>query len=127
MFHSSSGNDPVPARTHLEAGHATDETAVATAPWYMRGDAGWLLIGAMVVAWDLTAPETLSTAFRRARSGPISSTVLIVTWGCLTAHLFQVIPDQADPLQALLITARRSVKRESGQTGSIVPLSQSSC
>jgi hypothetical protein len=120
MFHSSSGDDPVPARTHLEGRQATDETAVATTPWYTRGGAGWLAIGALVVAWDLTAPETLSEAFRRARSGPISSMVVVVTWACLTGHLFQVIPHQADPFHALLIIARRPVKRESGQTGSIV-------
>jgi hypothetical protein len=96
------------------------KTAVAATPWYKRGGAGWLVIGALVVAWDLTAPETLSAAFRRATSGPIGSTVVVVTWACLTGHLFRVIPDQADPF-TLLITARRSVKRESGQYGGLKP------
>lgn len=34
-------------------------------PWFKGGGAGWIVIGALVVSWDLIAPETLSAAFRR--------------------------------------------------------------
>jgi hypothetical protein len=111
MFHLSSGDDLSPARPHLAQTHcdgtqATDGAAAAAMPWYKGGGAGWLVIAALVVAWDLAAPETLSAAFRRARSGPIGSAVVIAAWACLTAHLFQALPDRADPFHALLNIAK---------------------
>lgn len=63
------------------------------------GGAGWVAIAALVVIWDMIAPETLSSAFHRATSGRVGATAVVVTWGVLTAHLFQVLPERADPLR----------------------------
>lgn len=90
---------------------AADQPVVSARPWFKGGGAGWIVIGALVVSWDLVAPETLSAAFRRARSSPVGSTAVVVAWACLTGHLFQVIPDRADPFAALFIKAPKAVKR----------------
>ena len=102
-------------RPHREERRAADPLAVPASPWFKGGGAGWLAIGVLVVTWDLIAPETLSEAFRRARSSPIGSTVVVVVWASLTGHLFHVIPDRADPFVALCISGRKAVKRGSGQ------------
>jgi hypothetical protein len=93
---------------------ATDQPVTAATPWFKGGGAGWLVIAALVVAWDTIAPETLSAAFRRARSGPIGATIVVMGWACVTGHLFHVIPDRADPIAALCTTGRRAVKRGGG-------------
>lgn len=59
-----------------------------------KGRYGWLLVAVVVVVWDLTAPETLSSAFLRRRTHP----AVILAWAGLTAHLFGVLPRQYDPL-----------------------------
>lgn len=102
-------------RPHREDRRAADQLGMAARPWFAGGGAGWLVIAALVVAWDITAPETLSAAFRRARSGPIGSTVVVVGWAYLTGHLFHVIPERADPFGALCMSGREAVKRGSGQ------------
>lgn len=63
------------------------------------GGAGWVAIAALVVIWDMIAPETLSSAFHRATSGRLGAAAVVVTWAVLTAHLFQVLPERADPLR----------------------------
>jgi len=93
---------------------AASQSVIAASPWFKGGGAGWLAIGVLVVAWDLIAPETLSQAFRRARSGRIGSAVVVVVWASLTGHLFHVIPDRADPFVALCVSGRKAVKRGSG-------------
>jgi hypothetical protein len=90
---------------------AADQLAMAATPWFKGGGAGWLVIAGLVVVWDAIAPETLSAAFRRARSGPIGSTAVVVGWACVTGHLFHVIPERADPIVALTTTGRKAVKR----------------
>jgi hypothetical protein len=90
---------------------AADQPAMAATPWFKGGGAGWLVLAGLVVVWDAIAPETLSAAFHRARSGPIGSAVVAVGWACVTGHLFHVIPDRADPIVALTTTGRRAVKR----------------
>ncbi|HUB42198.1 MAG TPA: hypothetical protein VMA72_25385 [Streptosporangiaceae bacterium] len=80
-------------------------------PWFKGGGAGWIVVGTVVVAWDLVAPETLSAAFQRARSSPVGFAVLAVTWGALTGHLFRVLPVQADPFNAPVDFARRPLRR----------------
>lgn len=94
---------------------AADQPKMATRPWFKGGGAGWLAIGALVITWDLVAPETLSAAFHRARSDPIGSAVVAVVWAGLTGHLFHVIPDRADPFVALFISGRKAVRRGSGR------------
>lgn len=103
-------------RPHREDRPAAGQPVIAAAsPWFKGGGAGWLALGVLVVAWDLIAPETLSEAFRRARSGRIGSAVVVVVWASLTGHLFHVIPDRADPFVALCVSGRKAVKRGSGQ------------
>lgn len=58
------------------------------------GAKGWCLIAGVVLAWDVLAGETLSCAFLRHRSHPLT----VLAWGGLTAHLFGVIPRRYDPL-----------------------------
>ena len=103
-------------RPHREEPRAADHPVMAAAsPWFKGGGAGWLAIGVLVVTWDLIAPETLSQAFRRARSGRIGSAVVVVVWASLTGHLFHVIPDRADPFVALCVSGRKAIKRGGGQ------------
>lgn len=59
-----------------------------------KGALGWALITAVVVAWDVAGPETLSAAFLRHRTHPLT----LIAWGGLTAHLFGIIPRRYDPL-----------------------------
>jgi|SRR5580658_1712643 hypothetical protein len=82
----------------------------AARPWFKGGGAGWLVIGVLVLAWDLTAPETLSEAFRRARSGRVSCPVVVVAWAMLTGHLFALLPRQADPIRAALDVVRQAMR-----------------
>lgn len=101
-------------RPHREASRAAGQPVLVASPWFKGGGAGWLALGVLVVTWDLIAPETLSEAFRRARSGPIGSAIVVVVWASLTGHLFHVIPDRADPFVALCVSGRKAVKRGSG-------------
>jgi hypothetical protein len=80
-------------------------------PWFKGGGAGWLVVGTVVVAWDVVAPETLSAAFQRARSSPVGFAVLVVAWGALTGHLFQLLPGRADPFNAPVDLARLPLRR----------------
>lgn len=105
-------------RPQREDRRAAGQPVIAASPWFKGGGAGWLAIGVLVVTWDLIAPETLSEAFRRARSGRIGSAVVVVVWASLTGHLFHVIPDRADPFVALCVSGRKAVKRGSGQARS---------
>jgi hypothetical protein len=80
-------------------------------PWLQGGGAGWLVIGVLVLAWDVAAPETLSAAFQRARSGPVSGTAVAVAWALLTGHLFDVLPKRADPFGLSIDTVRNALQR----------------
>lgn len=80
-------------------------------PWFRSGTVGWILLGAGVLAWDLTAPETLSEAFRRAHQHPASKVVVIAAWGTLTLHLFNKIPERADPLHMILVARQQLATR----------------
>jgi hypothetical protein len=79
-------------------------------PW-LQGGAGWLVIGVLVLAWDVAAPETLSAAFQRARSNPVSGAVVAVAWALLTGHLFDVLPERADPFQWSIDSVRNALQR----------------
>lgn len=65
----------------------------------LTGAHGWLALGAFVVAWDLTAPETLSSAFARAPWW-----AKLAGLGFIAAHLLDLIPEERDPLS---LVARR--------------------
>lgn len=80
-------------------------------PWFKGGGAGWIVVGTVVLAWDVAAPETLSAAFQRARSSPVGCAVLAVGWGALTGHLFQILPGRADPFNAPVDLARLPLRR----------------
>jgi hypothetical protein len=82
----------------------------AAKPW-LQGGAGWLVIGALVLAWDVAAPETLTAAFQRARSGPVSGTAVAVAWALLTGHLFDVLPRRADPFRISIEPVRNALQR----------------
>jgi hypothetical protein len=59
----------------------------------LKRGAGWACIAAFVIAYDMTAEETLSSCFRRHRTNP----VVIAIWGSLTLHLFGALPPKYDP------------------------------
>ena len=80
-------------------------------PWHKSGGVGWLAITAVVVAWDLLAPETLSTAFRRGAATPAGRAAVIGSWAILTAHLFAVIPQRADPVHLIIHAGRKVTSR----------------
>jgi hypothetical protein len=80
-------------------------------PWLLGGGAGWLVIGVLVLAWDVAAPETLTAAFQRARSGPVSGAAVAVAWALLTVHLFDVLPERADPFRLSIDTVRNALRR----------------
>ena len=83
----------------------------AVRPWLQGGGAGWLVIGVLVLAWDMAAPETLSAAFHRAKSGPVGGTAVAVAWALLTGHLFEVLPKRADPFRLSIDTVRKALQR----------------
>lgn len=70
------------------------------------GGVGWALLFAFVAWWDLTRPETLSSAFWRGVLGRWRRPV-IAGWLYLTAHLFHLVPAWLDPLRLLARHARR--------------------
>jgi hypothetical protein len=76
---------------------------VSGRPWFKTGALGWVLVGGVVLAWDLTAPETLSDAFRRARGNPAGAAAVALSWGVVTAHLYGKLPKAADPLHAIRV------------------------
>jgi hypothetical protein len=72
-------------------------------PWFRKGEAAWATLAVVIVAWDLAAADeqTLSEAFRRCKASPASAAAVAASWAVLTAHLFGVLPRQADPLHAV--------------------------
>jgi hypothetical protein len=63
------------------------------------GTLGWVALAGGVLVWDLTAGETLTSAFRRSHDSPVSLVVVTAAWTLLTAHLFSLIPPRLDPMQ----------------------------
>lgn len=62
------------------------------------GAAGWVAVGAAVIAAELLDERTMSEAFRAAMTNPVYRPVIIGAWGVLTAHLFGAIPQRYDPI-----------------------------
>ncbi len=57
-----------------------------------EGDIAWLALLCYIVGYDAwsirTRHETLSGSFDRALRSPLRSILTLVSWGALTAHLF---------------------------------------
>ena len=75
--------------------------------FHQSGGAGWVLLALVVVGWDIAAPETMSAAFRRATATPGRRIAVAAAVAVVVAHLFDVLPEGADPLQVLVTGARR--------------------
>lgn len=66
------------------------------------GTLGWAAIGAAVLAWDVLAPETLTSAFRRGAENGHTRPLVIGALGVSAAHLMGLIPERADPFCLVL-------------------------
>ncbi len=75
-------------------------------PFHHSGGTGWLLLTAVVLGWDAFAPETMSVAFGRAAATPAGRAVLVLGWTTLTAHLFNVLPEDKDPICLVVVMLR---------------------
>lgn len=62
------------------------------------GVAGWVGIGAVVVAAELLDKRTMSAAFRAGRARPVIGPAITMSYVLVTAHLFGLIPGRWDPL-----------------------------
>jgi hypothetical protein len=75
-------------------------------PWFRKGKYGWLLVVLIILVWDLAAAEeqTLSESFRRGwRHNPVAMVAIAAAWGMLTAHLYEALPQKADPLHLIYV------------------------
>jgi len=77
-------------------------------PGSTAGTIGWAALAAAVLAWDLLAPETLSDAFGRGCASQPRRAITIGAWVILTAHLFDVLPERADPLHRAWVAGARA-------------------
>jgi len=76
------------------------------------GAAGWVSVGAVVVAAELIDARTMSEAFRAASRHPAGGPVMAFSWGVLTAHLFGILPGKYDPIHLMarkILPRRRRV------------------
>lgn len=62
------------------------------------GAAGWVSVGAVVLAAELLDERTMSEAFLLASRHPVGRPVIFAAWTVLTAHLFGLIPNTYDPI-----------------------------
>jgi hypothetical protein len=71
-----------------------------------RGSFAWLLLGALILAWDvLCRPgETLSESF--ARGCRQHRGMVRAGWLVLTLHLFGLLPKRADPLHLVCVAGK---------------------
>ena len=60
---------------------------------------GWAVLIGGIALYDLTAPETLSSGFRRGLEAHRG--LVIGAWALTSAHLFGLIPEQYDPFKFL--------------------------
>ena len=63
------------------------------------GTIGWAGLAAYVIAWDILAPETLSSAVDRALDHNVMKYLAFATGGIISAHLFNIVPERYDPIQ----------------------------
>lgn len=74
------------------------------------GTAGWVSVGAVVVAAEIMDARTMSEAFRMASRHPVGGPVIFASWAVLTAHLFGAIPPKYDPFHRCTSRLTRSRK-----------------
>lgn len=65
------------------------------------GDLGWGFLVTGVVAWDVLAPETLSSAYDRYMEHPLKRIIAVGAVAITGAHLLNLLPRQIDPIQQL--------------------------
>ena len=65
------------------------------------GTAGWVGLGIYVAAWDILAPETLTSAFKRGREHKAASPLVVGALGVTALHLMGVLPEKIDPFYAV--------------------------
>lgn len=61
------------------------------------GTTGWAILGGFVLAWDVFARETLSSAVDRALERPVGRYVAIGSVALTGAHLLNLLPERYDP------------------------------
>jgi hypothetical protein len=99
---------PVVAADLAQAGLCLDAVpdvligAAARAWWrHDHPEAGWIALGILVAAADVTGSTTMSDAFRTASRHPVGRPLMIAGWAILTAHLFGLIPPERDPINIM--------------------------
>jgi hypothetical protein len=81
---------------------ALSDVPVGSRRWrHDHPEYGWVALGLIVVAADITGSRTMSDAFRTASRSPVGRPIMIAGWGVLTAHLFGLIPPGVDPINQL--------------------------
>lgn len=88
----------------------------AQQPFLKSGSLGWTALATGVIVWDVLAPETLSSAFRRAHTHKASNMAVKISWAILTAHLFGWLPEKADPMRMGVRVVRDLVRHEEHAT-----------
>lgn len=63
------------------------------------GAYGWAILAAYVIAFDILAPETLSSAADRALNHDYMKWVAWGVGGVVAGHVFNLFPEQYDPIQ----------------------------
>lgn len=67
------------------------------------GTTAWLAIGLGVITYDLLGPETLSSAFKRAREheNPAVRVAAVGALAVTAAHLLDWLPERIDPFNVI--------------------------
>lgn len=74
------------------------------------GSIGWLGIAAGVLAFDVLAEESLSSAFSRGTENPRTRPFVLGALGITALHLLDVLPPAIDPIDTAVRLARRVVE-----------------
>jgi hypothetical protein len=81
------------------------------------GTVGWGLLAAGVAVWDLTAPESLTAAFKRGTANEKSRPYVVGALGVTALHLMGAIPRAIDPFYMVLDrTPLRNLDVDKGPT-----------
>jgi len=70
---------------------------VVKSPESRAGTIGWIGLGAGVLAFDVLAPETLTSAYGRYLERPVSRIIAVGALAVTAAHLVGALPNQVDP------------------------------
>lgn len=79
------------------------------------GSYGWALLGAGVLAWDVFAPQTLSSAYDRYLEHPVKRVLAVGAVAVTASHLLNLLPEQYDPIQIINNRLAESVVRMYGR------------